>query len=94
MTLDLDIDVQEILASALVPTPLGGYWTAREVLARGDDVEAVLAAVATAAAVRVIRALGFVGNSHYCPDCMNHFHDTAGQHEPGCSVLAGLLENV
>jgi hypothetical protein len=41
-------------------------------------------------AVDAISALGFVGNMHYCPDCMNRFHDDRGQHKPGCSVLAGL----
>ncbi len=44
----------------------------------------------TRVAVEVIRALGFVGNSHYCSDCMNTFHDDFGQHKPGCSVLADI----
>ena len=54
-------------------------------------VALVEAAEREGSGVEIIRALGFVGNAHYCPDCMNHFHDTCGQHEPGCSVLAGLL---
>lgn len=45
----------------------------------------------TAGAVAVIRALGFVGNAHYCSDCMNHFHVDRGQHAPGCSVAADVL---
>lgn len=45
------------------------------------------------AIVAVIRTLGFVGNMHYCPGCMNHFHDTCGQHEPDCPVLAEMMAN-
>lgn len=44
-------------------------------------------------AILVIRALGFVGNSHYCPHCMNHFHDDRGQHDPDCGVLAEIQED-
>lgn len=40
--------------------------------------------------ISAIRALGFVGNSHYCPGCLNHFHVDRGQHEPDCSVLADM----
>ena len=43
--------------------------------------------------VSVIRALGFVGNSHYCPSCLNTFHDDCGQHKPDCQSLAGMLED-
>jgi hypothetical protein len=43
------------------------------------------------AVIAVIRALGFVGNMHYCPGCMRRFHDDCGQHEPGCTILAGIL---
>lgn len=42
------------------------------------------------AVISVIRALGFVGNAHYCSSCMNHFHEDRGQHKPGCSILADL----
>lgn len=48
---------------------------------------------AVAIRIRVIRALGFVGNMHYCGDCMNEFHADRGQHKPGCSVLASILED-
>ena len=43
--------------------------------------------------VAVISTLGFVGNSHYCPDCGARFHDTRGQHEPDCGALADMLED-
>ncbi len=43
------------------------------------------------AGVALIRSLGFVGNTHYCADCMNTFHDDLGQHKPDCGILAGLL---
>ena len=81
----------ELLDRALCPVEGGGVERARDVLARGE-VERVIAACATVAAVDVIRSLGFIGNAHYCADCMNHFHDDLGQHEPGCSVLASLLD--
>lgn len=41
-----------------------------------------------AAVIAVIRTLGFVGNTHYCPGCLNRFHEDRGQHQPGCPVLA------
>lgn len=53
--------------------------------------DVVEAAEREGSGVAVIRALGFIGNAHYCPDCMNHFHDDHGQHETGCSVLAQIL---
>lgn len=45
----------------------------------------------TKAVIAVIRTLGFVGNAHYCPYCMNHFHDDCGQHEPDCEGLQIML---
>lgn len=81
--------VEELLDSALVAIPGGGYEKARAALARGE-INHVIEACANAAAVDVIRSLGFVGNSHYCADCMNTFHSDLGQHKPGCSVLAEL----
>jgi hypothetical protein len=42
------------------------------------------------AVIAVIRTLGFIGNTHYCPHCMNEFHHDRGQHEPDCETLAFL----
>ncbi|HSE46093.1 MAG TPA: hypothetical protein VLA89_12275 [Gemmatimonadales bacterium] len=44
----------------------------------------------TRAIISVIRTLGFIGNAHYCPYCMNHFHDDRGQHELDCEGLANM----
>lgn len=47
----------------------------------------------TKAVIAVIRALGFVGNTHYCPYCMNEFHADRGQHAPDCSLLFEIKED-
>ena len=47
----------------------------------------------TKSVIAVIRALGFVGGMHYCPGCMNHFHDSRGQHEPGCQILESMMDD-
>ncbi len=41
----------------------------------------------------MIRTLGFIGNAHYCPYCLNHFHDDFGQHEPDCQGIADMKAN-
>lgn len=33
----------------------------------------------------LIRWLGFVGNTHYCPQCLNEFWAAHGLHEPDCA---------
>lgn len=44
------------------------------------------------AVIAVIRCLGFVGNAHYCPWCLNHFHEDRGQHQLDCEGLAIMRE--
>jgi hypothetical protein len=40
--------------------------------------------------IAVIRALGFIGNTHYCADCLHEFHFDRGQHDPNCAILAEI----
>ena len=47
----------------------------------------------TAAVVAVIRTLGFVGGAHYCPTCMNLFHEDRGQHQADCDALAAMKDD-
>jgi hypothetical protein len=47
----------------------------------------------TDAVIAVIRILGFIGNAHYCPHCLNHFHDDRGQHKSDCAGLAELQQD-
>lgn len=36
------------------------------------------------ATLEKIRAAGFIGNTHYCPDCMNEYYADEGQHAEDC----------
>lgn len=68
-------------------------WVAKPPPGRGEAYEALnrLGRAGTDGAVDLIRSLGFVGNMHYCPDCMRHFHDYLGQHAPGCELIKRLI---
>lgn len=43
--------------------------------------------------IKVIRMLGFIGNSHYCPGCLNEFHADRGQHDFDCPSLKDLMDD-
>jgi len=72
-----------------------GDWTPQDSLLASVPLPALIALTEAAeregSGVAVIRALGFVGNSHYCADCLNTFHDDCGQHKPNCARLAAML---
>lgn len=51
------------------------------------------ARIATRAKIDLIRSLGFVGNTHCCPGCMNELHADLGQHKPDCTLLADMLHD-
>ena len=42
----------------------------------------------------VMSAFGWVGNTHYCPGCMNEFWADAGQHEPDCPTLRDIMDDM
>lgn len=64
----------------------------RRITAR-SDADAMTTASDFQAVVSVIRALGFVGNAHYCPACLNQFHEDRGQHTSDCPVPAELAQD-